>query len=162
MAKTLAGKALEKYLQSKVKDVFALEAIIAVGAYEGTLDMEDIEKLKKKLNNKVEDLDEMEKTLDSYKKIVDTAVVAVITQEGISLANPVTFPTTTALLVREKSKESADDLKIVVKEQGKSAIEMVVDGLKNAREALNKAGDDMKESLQQTRESLQSQSEEIT
>ena len=124
--------------------------------------MEDIEKLKKKLNNKVEDLDEMEKTLDSYKKIVDTAVVAVITQEGISLANPVTFPTATALLVREKSKESADDLKIVVKEQGKSAIKMVLDGLKNAREALNKAGDDMKESLQQTRESLQSQSEEIT
>ena len=162
MAKTPLGKALEKYLQSKVKDVFALEAIIAVGAYEGTLDMEDIEKLKKKLNNKVEDLDEMEKTLDSYKKIVDTAVVAVITQEGISLANPVTFPTTTALLVREKSKESADDLKIVVKEQGKSAIKMVLDGLKNAREALNKAGDDMKESLQQTRESLQSQSEEIT
>ena len=162
MAKTLLGKALEKYLQSKVKDVFALEAIIAVGAYEGTLDMEDIEKLKKKLNNKVEDLDEMEKTLDSYKKIVDTAVVTVATQEGISLANPVTFPTTTALLLREKSKESADDLKIVVKEQGKSAIEMVVDGLKNAREALNKAGDDMKESLQQTRESLQSQSEEIT
>ena len=162
MAKTLLGKALEKYLQSKVKDVFALEAIIAVGAYEGTLDMEDIEKLKKKLNNKVEDLDEMEKTLDSYKKIVDTAVVTVATQEGISLANPVTFPTATALLVREKSKESADDLKIVVKEQGKSAIEMVVDGLKNAREALNKAGDDMKESLQKTRESLQSQSEEIT
>ena len=162
MAKTLAGKALEKYLQSKVKDVFALEAIIAVGAYEGTLDMEDIEKLKKKLNNKVEDLDEMEKTLDSYKKIVDTAAVAVITQEGISLANPVTFPTTTALLLREKSKESADDLKIVVKEQGKSAIKMVLDGLKNAREALNKAGDDMKESLQKTRESLQSQSEEIT
>ena len=162
MAKTLLGKALEKYLQSKVKDVFALEAIIAVGAYEGTLDMEDIEKLKKKLNNKVEDLDEMEKTLDSYKKIVDTAVVTVATQEGISLANPVTFPTATALLVREKSKESADDLKIVVKEQGKSAIKMVLDGLKNAREALNKAGDDMKESLQQTRESLQSQSEEIT
>ena len=162
MAITPLGKALEKYLQSKVKDVFALEAIIAVGAYEGTFDMEDIEKLKKKLNNKVEDLDEMEKTLDSYKKIVDTAVVTVATQEGISLANPVTFPTATALLVREKSKESADDLKIVVKEQGKSAIEMVVDGLKNAREALNKAGDDMKESLQQTRESLQSQSEEIT
>ena len=162
MAKTPLGKALEKYLQSKVKDVFALEAIIAVGAYEGTLDMEDIEKLKKKLNNKVEDLDEMEKTLDSYKKIVDTAAVAVITQEGISLANPVTFPTTTALLLREKSKESADDLKIVVKEQGKSAIKMVLDGLKNAREALNKVGDDMKESLQQTRESLQSQSEEIT
>ena len=162
MAKTPLGKALEKYLQSKVKDVFALEAIIAVGAYEGTLDMEDIEKLKKKLNNKVEDLDEMEKTLDSYKKIVDTAAVAVITQEGISLANPVTFPTTTALLLREKSKESADDLKIVVKEQGKSAIKMVLDGLKNAREALNKAGDDMKESLQKTRESLQSQSEEIT
>ena len=162
MAKTPLGKALEKYLQSKVKDVFALEAIIAVGAYEGTLDMEDIEKLKKKLNNKVEDLDEMEKTLDSYKKIVDTAAVAVITQEGISLANPVTFPTTTALLLREKSKESADDLKIVVKEQGKSAIKMVLDGLKNAREALNKVGDDMKESLQKTRESLQSQSEEIT
>ena len=162
MAKTPLGKALEKYLQSKVKDVFALEAIIAVGAYEGTLDMEDIEKLKKNLNNKVEDLDEMEKTLDSYKKIVDTAAVAVITQEGISLANPVTFPTTTALLLREKSKESADDLKIVVKEQGKSAIKMVLDGLKNAREALNKAGDDMKESLQKTRESLQSQSEEIT
>lgn len=162
MAKTLAGKALEKYLQSKVKDVFALEAIIAVGAYEGTLDMEDIEKLKKNLNNKVEDLDEMEKTLDSYKEIGEAAAFAVVTQEGISLGNPATFPTATALLVREKSKEQADDLKIVVKEQGKSAIEMVVDGLKNAREALNKAGDDMKESLRQTRESLQSQSEEIT
>ena len=62
--------------------------------------------------------------------------------------------------IERKAKEQADDLKEVVKEQGKSAIKMVIDGLKNAREALNKAGDDMKESLQKTKESLQS--EEIT
>ena len=162
MAKTFLGKELERYLQQKVKDTFALEAIITVGAYEGTLNMEDIERLRKQLNNKTEDIEEIEKNIETIEKATAKAYAAVITQEGISMANPVTAPTTGALLLREKAKESADDLKEVVKEQGKSTIKMIIDGLKNAREALNKVGDDMKESLQQTRESLQSQSEEIT
>jgi len=45
-----------------------------------------------------------------------------------------------ALIVREKSKEQADDLKEVVKEQGKSAIKQALDGLKSARETLNNIG----------------------
>ena len=42
--------------------------------------------------------------------------------------------------IREKSKEIADDLTEVVKEQGKSAIKMALEGLKNARETLNNIG----------------------
>ncbi|MEO2084857.1 MAG: hypothetical protein ABGW65_04970 [Marinoscillum sp.] len=153
MAKTSAGKALEKYLQQKVKDTFALEATISLGEYEGTLTREDIEKLRKKLNNKTKDLEEIENQLDSYEKTIEVADFTIGAQEKISLAVPITAPTTAALLIREKAKETSDDLKEVVKEQGKSAIKMVLDGLKNARETLNNIGDDMKESLQ---------SEEIT
>jgi TolA-binding protein len=141
MAKTPLGKVLEKYLQQKVKDTFELEAVISLGEYEGTLNMEDIEKLRKQLNNKTKDLEEIEKTLDSYEKTIEVADFTISTQEGLSLVNPVTAPTSTALLLREKAKESADDLKEVVKEQGKSAIKMVLDGLKNARETLNNIGD---------------------
>jgi len=140
MAKTTLGKELEKYLQKMVNDIFALEATIVVGEYEGTFDMEDIEKLRKKLNNKTKAIDEIEKKLESIEKTIEVADLTIKTQEGISLANPVTFPTTAALLVREKAKETAEDLKSVVKEQGKSTIKMVLDGLKNAREALNKIG----------------------
>ena len=46
MAKTPLGKKLEKYLQEKLKGIYELEANIAIGEYEGTLSMEDIEKLR--------------------------------------------------------------------------------------------------------------------
>ena len=167
MAKTFLGKELERYLQQKVKDTFALEAIISVGEYEGTLNMEDIERLRKQLNNKTEDIEEIEKNIESIEKKVEAAEFTIDKQKKLAFlpiatpAGPQISPAV-PLLVREKAKEQADDLKEVVKEQGKSTIEMIIDGLKNAREALNKVGDDMKESLQKTRESLQSQSEEIT
>mgnify|MGYP006117859545 FL=1 len=147
MAKTFAGKQLEKYLQSKVNEVFTLQATISVGEYEGTFTREDIEKLRKKLNNKTKDLDEMKKTIDSYETTIEVADFTIATQEGLSVVGP-GAPNATALLVREKAKEQADDLKEVVKDQGKSAIKMVLDGLKNARETLNTIGDDMQKSLQ--------------
>ena len=145
MAKTFLGKELEKYLQSKVTDIFELEATISVGAYEGTLTREDIEKLRKKLNNKTEDLEEMEKTLDSYETTVEGIDITIATQEGLALA-PIITPAgpglspAIPLLAREKLKEAADDLKTVVKEQGKSAIKQAIDGLKAARETLNNIG----------------------
>jgi DNA mismatch repair ATPase MutS len=159
MAKTLLGKELEKYLQQKAKDTFELEAVISLGEYEGTFNMEDIEKLRKQLNNKTEDIEEIEKNIESIEKKVEAADFAIDKQEKLALipivtpAGPQVSPAI-PLLIREKAKEQADDLKEVIKEQGKSTIKMIIDGLKNAREALNKAGDDMKESLQQTRESL--------
>ena len=52
MAKTSVGKALEKFLQKKLASIYELEAEISIGEYEGTLTREDVEKLRKKLNNK--------------------------------------------------------------------------------------------------------------
>jgi len=145
MAKTPLGKQLEKYLQSKLNGIYAVEAKISVGEYEGTLTREDIEKLRKDLNNKTEDLEEIEKRLDSNEKIIKGLDTTIKTQEGLALA-PIITPTGpalspgVALIVREKSKEQADDLKAVVKEQGKSAIKQALDGLKSARETLNNIG----------------------
>ena len=140
MAKTTVGKALEKFLQKKIDSIYALEAEISIGEYEGTLTREDIEKLRKKLNNKTKDLDDMNTTLESYEVTIDVADTTIKTQEGLAVANPTGGPSAAALLLREKSKEVSDDLKEVIKEQGKSAIKQAIDGLKNARETLNNIG----------------------
>jgi len=140
MAKTSVGKALEKFLQKKLASIYALEAEISIGEYEGTLTREDIEKLRKKLNNKTKDLDDMNTTLESYEVTIDVADTTIKTQEGLAVANPTGGPSAAALLLREKSKEVSDDLKEVIKEQGKSAIKQAIEGLKNAREALNNIG----------------------
>ena len=137
MAKTSLGKALEKFLQKKIDSIYALEAEISIGEYEGTLTREDVEKLRKKLNNKTKDLDDMNTTLESYEVTIDVADTTIKVQEGIAVANPTGGPSAAALLLREKSKEVSDDLSEVIKEQGKSAIKQALDGLKNAREALN-------------------------
>jgi len=137
MAKTWMGKQLEKYLQSKLKSIYELETEISIGEYEGTLTSEDVEKLRKKLNNKTKDLDDMNTTLESYEVTIDVADTTIKVQEGIAVANPTGGPSAAALLLREKSKEVSDDLSEVIKEQGKSAIKQALDGLKNAREALN-------------------------
>jgi septal ring factor EnvC (AmiA/AmiB activator) len=137
MAKTPVGKALEKFLQKKIDSIYALEAEISIGEYEGTLTREDVEKLRKKLNNKTKDLDDMNTTLESYEVTIDVADTTIKVQEGIAVANPTGGPSAAALLLREKSKEVSDDLSEVIKEQGKSAIKQALDGLKNAREALN-------------------------
>jgi hypothetical protein len=145
MAKTFLGKALEKFLQKKIDSIYALEAEISIGEYEGTLTREDVEKLRKKLNNKTKDLDDMNTTLESYEVIIDVADTTIKVQEGLSLV-PIATPVgpqpspATYMLVREKSKEVSDDLSEVIKEQGKSAIKQALDGLKNAREALNNIG----------------------
>ena len=140
MAKTTVGKALEKFLQKKIDSIYALEAEISIGEYEGTLTREDVEKLRKKLNNKTKDLDDMNTTLESYEVTIDVADTTIKTQEGLAVANPTGGPSAAALLLREKSKEVSDDLKEVIKEQGKSAIKQAIDGLKNARETLNNIG----------------------
>jgi septal ring factor EnvC (AmiA/AmiB activator) len=140
MAKTWMGKQLEKYLQSKLKSIYELETEISIGEYEGTLTSEDVEKLRKKLNNKTKDLDDMNTTLESYEVTIDVADTTIKVQEGIAVANPTGGPSAAALLLREKSKEVSDDLSEVIKEQGKSAIKQALDGLKNAREALNNIG----------------------
>jgi len=140
MAKTSLGKALEKFLQKKIDSIYALEAEISIGEYEGTLTREDVEKLRKKLNNKTKDLDDMNTTLESYEVTIDVADTTIKVQEGIAVANPTGGPSAAALLLREKSKEVSDDLSEVIKEQGKSAIKQALDGLKNAREALNNIG----------------------
>jgi len=140
MAKTSLGKALEKFLQKKIDSIYALEAEISIGEYEGTLTREDVEKLRKKLNNKTKDLDDMNTTLESYEVTIDVADTTIKVQEGIAIANPTGGPSAAALLLREKSKEVSDDLSEVIKEQGKSAIKQALDGLKNAREALNNIG----------------------
>jgi septal ring factor EnvC (AmiA/AmiB activator) len=140
MAKTPVGKALEKFLQKKIDSIYALEAEISIGEYEGTLTREDVEKLRKKLNNKTKDLDDMNTTLESYEVTIDVADTTIKVQEGIAIANPTGGPSAAALLLREKSKEVSDDLSEVIKEQGKSAIKQALDGLKNAREALNNIG----------------------
>ena len=140
MAKTPVGKALEKFLQKKIDSIYALEAEISIGEYEGTLTREDVEKLRKKLNNKTKDLDDMNTTLESYEVTIDVADTTIKVQEGIAVANPTGGPSAAALLLREKSKEVSDDLSEVIKEQGKSAIKQVLDGLKNARETLNNIG----------------------
>ena len=145
MAKTFLGKELEKFLQKKIDSIYALEAEISIGEYEGTLTREDVEKLRKKLNNKTKDLDDMNTTLESYEVIIDVADTTIKVQEGLSLvpiATPVGPQPSPApyMLVREKSKEVSDDLSEVIKEQGKSAIKQALDGLKNAREALNNIG----------------------
>jgi septal ring factor EnvC (AmiA/AmiB activator) len=140
MAKTSVGKALEKFLQKKIDSIYALEAEISIGEYEGTLTREDVEKLRKKLNNKTKDLDDMNTTLESYEVTIDVADTTIKVQEGIAVANPTGGPSAAALLLREKSKEVSDDLSEVIKEQGKSAIKQALDGLKNAREALNNIG----------------------
>ena len=145
MAKTSVGKILEKYLQKKLNSIFEIEAEIAIGSYEGTISREDIEKLRKKLNNKTKDLEDMNTQLESYEKVVDAAEDTIKIQEGLSLV-PIATPVgpqpspATYMLVREKSKEVSDDLSEVIKEQGKSAIKQALDGLKNAREALNNIG----------------------
>ena len=145
MAKTPVGKILEKYLQKKLNSIFEIEAEIAIGSYEGTLSVVDIEKLRKKLNNKTKDLEDMNTQLESYEKVVDAAEDTIKIQEGLSLV-PIATPVgpqpspATYMLVREKSKEVSDDLSEVIKEQGKSAIKQALDGLKNAREALNNIG----------------------
>ncbi len=113
---------------------------ISIGEYEGTLTREDVEKLRKKLNNKTKDLDDMNTTLESYEVTIDVADTTIKVQEGIAVANPTGGPSAAALLLREKSKEVSDDLSEVIKEQGKSAIKQALDGLKNAREALNNIG----------------------
>ena len=140
MAKTPVGKALEKYLQKKLASIYELEADIAIGEYEGTLTRSDIEKLRKKLNNKTKDLDDMNTTLESYEVTIDVADTTIKVQEGLAVANPTGGPSAAALLLREKSKEVSDDLSEVIKEQGKSAIKQALDGLKNARETLNNIG----------------------
>jgi septal ring factor EnvC (AmiA/AmiB activator) len=140
MAKTFLGKELEKFLQKKIDSIYALEAEISIGEYEGTLTREDVEKLRKKLNNKTKDLDDMNTTLESYEVTIDVADTTIKVQEGIAVANPTGGPSAAALLLREKSKEVSDDLSEVIKEQGKSAIKQALDGLKNAREALNNIG----------------------
>jgi len=140
MAKTPVGKALEKFLQKKIDSIYALEAEISIGEYEGTLTREDVEKLRKKLNNKTKDLDDMNTTLESYEVTIDVADTTIKVQEGIAVANPTGGASAAALLLREKSKEVSDDLSEVIKEQGKSAIKQALDGLKNAREALNNIG----------------------
>ena len=140
MAKTWMGKQLEKYLQSKLKSIYELETEISIGEYEGTLTSEDVEKLRKKLNNKTKDLDDMNTTLESYEVTIDVADTTIKVQEGIAVANPTGGPSAAALLLREKSKEVSDDLSEVIKEQGKSAIKQALDGLKNARETLNNIG----------------------
>jgi hypothetical protein len=140
MAKTSVGKALEKFLQKKIDSIYALEAEISIGEYEGTLTREDVEKLRKKLNNKTKDLDDMNTTLESYEVTIDVADTTIKVQEGIAVANPTGGPSAAALLLREKSKEVSDDLSEVIKEQGKSAIKQALDGLKNASEALNNIG----------------------
>ena len=145
MAKTILGKELEKYLQEKVEGIFALEAKIAVGAYEGTLTREDIEKLSKTLNNKTETVEDIKKQLDSSEKIVkgfDFTIGGYEKTAFIPIATPAGPQPSPAipLLAREKLKEAADDLKTVVKEQGKSAIKQAIDGLKAARETLNNIG----------------------
>ena len=145
MAKTFLGKELEKFLQKKIDSIYALEAEISIGEYEGTLTREDVEKLRKKLNNKTKDLDDMNTTLESYEVTIDVADTTIKVQEGLSLV-PIATPVgpqpspATYMLVREKSKEVSDDLSEVIKEQGKSAIKQALDGLKNAREALNNIG----------------------
>ena len=137
MAKTSVGKTLEKFLQKKLASIYELEAEISIGEYEGTLTREDVEKLRKKLNNKTKDLDDMNTTLESYEVTIDVADTTIKVQEGIAVANPTGGPSAAALLLREKSKEVSDDLSEVIKEQGKSAIKQALDGLKNAREASN-------------------------
>lgn len=145
MAKTSIGKKLEKYLQEKVNGIFALQAEIAIGEYEGTLTMEDVEKLRKKLNGSTKGLEDMNKQLESYEKNIQVADFTVDAQEKLALL-PIATPIgpqpspATYLIIREKSKEIADDLTEVVKEQGKSAIKMALEGLKNARETLNNIG----------------------
>jgi hypothetical protein len=137
MAKTSVGKALEKFLQKKIDSIYTLEAEISIGEYEGTLTTEDIDKLRKKLNNKTKYLDELNTTLESYETTIVVADNTIKVQEGIAVANPTGGPSAAALLLREKSKEVSDDLKEVIKEQGKSSVKMALDGLKNARETLN-------------------------
>ena len=132
-------------LQKKLNSIFEIEAEIAIGSYEGTLSVVDIEKLRKKLNNKTKDLEDMNTQLESYEKVVDAAEDTIKIQEGLSLV-PIATPVgpqpspATYMLVREKSKEIAEDLTEVIKEQGKSAIKQAIDGLKNARETLNNIG----------------------
>ncbi len=140
MAKTSVGKSLEKYLQNKLASIYKLEADIAIGEYEGTLTIEDVEKLRKKLNNKTKDLDNINKTLDSYETTIEFADTAIKTQETAATVNPTGGASAAALLLREKSKEISDDLKEVIKEQGKSSVQMAIEGLKNARETLNNIG----------------------
>jgi|TARA_Y100000310_G_scaffold258767_1_gene267274 anaerobic ribonucleoside-triphosphate reductase len=145
MAKTPVGKILEKYLQKKLNSIFEIEAEIAIGSYEGTLSVVDIEKLRKKLNNKTKDLEDMNTQLESYEKVVDAAEDTIKIQEGLSLV-PIATPVgpqpspATYMLVREKSKEIAEDLTEVIKEQGKNSIKMALDVLSNARDTLNNIG----------------------
>ena len=145
MAKTPVGKILEKYLQKKLNSIFEIEAEIAIGSYEGTISREDIEKLRKKLNNKTKDLEDMNTQLESYEKVVDAAEDTIKIQEGLSLV-PIATPVgpqpspATYMLVREKSKEIAEDLTEVIKEQGKNSIKMALDVLSNARDTLNNIG----------------------
>jgi len=145
MAKTRMGKVLEKYLQKKLNSIFEIEAEISIGSYEGTLSREDVEKLRKKLNNKTKDLEDMNTQLESYEKIIDVAEDTIKVQEGLSLL-PIATPLgpqpspATYMLVREKAKESAEDLAEVIKEQGKSSIQMALDVINNARDILNNLG----------------------
>ena len=82
----------------------------------------------------------MNTTLESYEVTIDVADTTIKVQEGIAVMNATGGPSAAALLLREKSKEVSDDLSEVIKEQGKSAIKQALDGLKNAREALNNIG----------------------
>ena len=91
MAKTRMGKVLEKYLQKKLNSIFEIEAEISIGSYEGTLSREDVEKLRKKLNNKTKDLEDMNTQLESYEKIIDVAEDTIKVQEGLSLL-PIATP----------------------------------------------------------------------
>jgi hypothetical protein len=145
MAKTTMGKVLEKYLQKKLNSIYEIDAEIAIGAYEGTLSREDIEKLRKKLNNSTKTLEEMNKQLESYEKVIDAADFTIDKQEKLAflpIATPVGPQPSPAipLLVREKSKETSEDLTEVIKEQGKSSVKMALDTLINARNTLENLG----------------------
>jgi hypothetical protein len=97
------------------------------------------------LNNKTKDLEDMNTQLESYEKIIDVAEDTIKVQEGLSLL-PIATPLgpqpspATYMLVREKAKESAEDLAEVIKEQGKSSIQMALDVINNARDILNNLG----------------------
>ncbi len=145
MAKTTIGKVLEKYLLKKLNSIYEIDAEIAIGAYEGTLSREDIEKLRKKLNNSTKTLEEMEKQLESYEKVIDVADFTIDKQEKLAfipIATPVGPQPSPAipLLVREKSKETSEDLTEVIKEQGKSSVKAALDVLLNARDTLENLG----------------------
>ncbi len=145
MAKTTIGKVLEKYLLKKLNSIYEIDAEIAIGAYEGTLSREDIEKLRKKLNNSTKTLEEMEKQLESYEKVIDVADFTIDKQEKLAfipIATPVGPQPSPAipLLIREKSKETSEDLTEVIKEQGKSSVKAALDVLLNARDTLENLG----------------------